>query len=71
MVALSVLHVTLTLPGIAGIVLSVGMAVDANVVIFEKNERRIDSRIGHSLSSSTQWFFEGHCQPLLMVMLQH
>lgn len=33
--ALSLLQATLTLPGIAGIVLTVGMAVDANVLIFE------------------------------------
>jgi len=33
---LSVLQATLTLPGIAGIVLTVGMAVDANVLIFER-----------------------------------
>jgi preprotein translocase subunit SecD len=34
--ALSTLGATLTLPGIAGIVLTVGMAVDANVLIFER-----------------------------------
>ncbi|MDA9008359.1 protein translocase subunit SecD [Alphaproteobacteria bacterium] len=33
---LSVLQATLTLPGIAGIVLTVGMAVDANVLVFER-----------------------------------
>jgi len=33
---LSLLGATLTLPGIAGIVLTVGMAVDANVLIFER-----------------------------------
>ncbi|MEL7569993.1 MAG: protein translocase subunit SecD [Eubacteriaceae bacterium] len=33
---LSALQVTLTLPGIAGIILSIGMAVDANVIIFER-----------------------------------
>lgn len=33
---LSLLQATLTLPGIAGIVLTVGMAVDANVIIFER-----------------------------------
>jgi protein-export membrane protein, SecD/SecF family len=33
--ALSALQATLTLPGIAGIVLTIGMAVDANVLIFE------------------------------------
>lgn len=34
--ALSFLQATLTLPGIAGIVLTIGMAVDANVLIFER-----------------------------------
>ena len=34
--ALSILQATLTLPGIAGIVLTIGMAVDANVLIFER-----------------------------------
>ena len=34
--ALSLFQATLTLPGIAGIVLTVGMAVDANVLIFER-----------------------------------
>jgi preprotein translocase subunit SecD len=33
---LSILQATLTLPGIAGIVLTIGMAVDANVLIFER-----------------------------------
>ena len=36
LVALKMLNATLTLPGIAGIILSVGMAVDANVLIFER-----------------------------------
>ena len=34
--ALSILQATLTLPGIAGVVLTIGMAVDANVLIFER-----------------------------------
>ena len=33
---LTILEATLTLPGIAGIVLTVGMAVDANVLVFER-----------------------------------
>ena len=33
---LTILQATLTLPGIAGIVLTIGMAVDANVLIFER-----------------------------------
>ena len=36
---MSVLGATLTLPGIAGIVLTVGMAVDANVLIFSRIRR--------------------------------
>jgi preprotein translocase subunit SecD len=44
---LSTLGATLTLPGIAGIVLTVGMAVDANVIIFEriKDELRLGKGI--------------------------
>ncbi len=38
---LSLLQATLTLPGIAGIVLTVGMAVDANVLIFERSREEI------------------------------
>ncbi len=40
--ALRAFHATLTLPGIAGLVLTLGMAVDANVLIYEriKEERR-------------------------------
>lgn len=45
--ALSGLGATLTLPGIAGLVLSVGMAVDANVIIFEKLKEEL--RAGKSL----------------------
>jgi preprotein translocase subunit SecD len=41
---LSVLQATLTLPGIAGIVLTIGMAVDANVLIFERI--REEARLG-------------------------
>ncbi len=36
MAALAGLHATLTLPGVAGIALTVGMAVDANIIIFER-----------------------------------
>jgi preprotein translocase subunit SecD len=42
--AMSVLQATLTLPGIAGIVLTVGMAVDANVLIYER--MREETRLG-------------------------
>ena len=50
---LSLLQATLTLPGIAGIVLTVGMAVDANVLIFEriKEELGTQSNIQKAISS--------------------
>jgi len=50
---LSLLQATLTLPGIAGIVLTVGMAVDANVLIFEriKEELGAHSNIQKAISS--------------------
>jgi preprotein translocase subunit SecD len=60
---LSILGASLTLPGMAGIVLTVGMAVDANVLIFERireelaagasPQAAIDSGYGKALSSIT------------------
>jgi len=47
---LSMLQATLTMPGIAGIVLTVGMAVDANVLIFERIREEL--RVGNSPQSS-------------------
>ena len=47
---LSMLQATLTLPGVAGIVLTVGMAVDANVLIFERIREEI--RNGNSPQAS-------------------
>ena len=47
---LSMLQATLTLPGIAGIVLTVGMAVDANVLIFERVREEI--KIGNTPQAS-------------------
>ncbi len=41
MAALAIFQATLTLPGIAGIVLTIGMAVDANVLIFERMREEI------------------------------
>ena len=47
---LSTLQATLTLPGIAGIVLTIGMAVDANVLIFERIREEV--RAGKSVIAS-------------------
>ena len=50
---LTILEATLTLPGIAGIILTVGMAVDANVLIFEriKEELKTEKSIIHAFDS--------------------
>jgi len=53
---LSMLQATLTLPGIAGIVLTVGMAVDANVLIFERIREEL--RIGNSPQASIHSGYE-------------
>ena len=52
-VAISVLHVNLSLPGIAGIILTVGMAVDANVIIYEriKEELRLGKTLRYAIES--------------------
>jgi preprotein translocase subunit SecD len=54
--ALTLLDATLTLPGIAGIALTLGMAVDANVLIYERIREEV--RGGRSLISSLQAGFE-------------
>ncbi len=53
---LSLIGATLTLPGIAGIVLTVGMAVDANVLIFERIREEL--RNGNSPQNSIQSGYE-------------
>ena len=47
---LSLLEATLTMPGIAGIVLTIGMAVDANVLVFERIKEEL--RCGRSIINS-------------------
>ncbi len=53
---LSMLQATLTMPGIAGIVLTVGMAVDANVLIFERIREEL--RAGNSPQASIHSGYE-------------
>lgn len=55
-VALNVLDVTLTLPGVAGIILNIGMAVDANVIIFTRIKEEL--RKGKSVQSSIKLGFD-------------
>jgi len=56
---LSFLQATLTLPGIAGIILTIGMAVDANVLIFERirEELRAAKKIAAAIDSGYQKAF--------------
>lgn len=55
-VALSFFNITLTLPGIAGIILSIGMAVDANVIIFSRIKEEIAT--GKTLKASVKSGFK-------------
>lgn len=54
-ILLSAFEVTLTLPGIAGIILSVGMAVDANVIIFTRIKEEIG--VGKTVHSAIKTGF--------------
>ncbi len=63
---LSALHATLTAPGIAGLVLTIGMAVDTNVIIFE----RIKDELGRG-SSHEQAVKLGYARSLPPVLDAH
>ena len=56
MAALIVIRSTLTLPGIAGLILGIGMAVDSNVLIFERIREEI--RLGIGIAESIKLGFE-------------
>src|SRR5262249_7715513 len=56
MACLSLFHATLTLPGIAGMVLTMGVAVDANVLIYERI--REEQKSGRSIITSIEAGFD-------------
>ncbi|WP_105166874.1 protein translocase subunit SecD [Pseudoalteromonas sp. T1lg23B] len=66
---------TLTLPGIAGIVLTVGMAVDANVLIFERiREELLDGRspqqaVHHGYDSAFSTIFDANITTLIAAII--
>lgn len=60
------LGATMTLPGLAGIVLTIGMAVDANILIFERMREEIAE--GKSLATSTQ---SGYLKALTTILDAH
>lgn len=55
-IAINAFDVTLTLPGIAGVILSVGMAVDANVIIFQRIREELGA--GKSVRASIKTGFD-------------
>ena len=55
-VTISIFEITLTLPGIAGIILSIGMAVDANVIIFARIREELAT--GKTVQSATDIGFK-------------
>ena len=55
-ICLNLLEVTLTLPGLAGIILSIGMAVDANVIIFSRIQEEIGA--GKTVQTAIKLGFE-------------
>lgn len=60
---LSAFQATLTLPGIAGIVLTIGMAVDANVIIFERVREEL--KVGKTPSSAIKG---GYSKALMTIL---
>lgn len=56
LVALNLLDITLTLPGVAGIILNIGMAVDANVIIFTRIKEELAK--GKTVQSSIKLGFD-------------
>ena len=72
---LSSLQATLTLPGIAGIVLTVGMAVDANVLIFERikeelaNGRSVMSAVDAGFSRAMATIIDSNLTTLIAAMI--
>lgn len=60
---LSAMNATLTLPGIAGLILSIGMAVDANVIIFERIKEEL--KVGRTMRTSIEAGFNNAFSAIL------
>ena len=59
----AIFHIQLTLPGLAGVVLGIGMAVDANVIIFERFNEEV--RRGRSVKASVRAGFKNAMSAVL------
>ena len=62
-VVLSVFHINLSLPGSAGIILTIGMAVDANVIIYEHIKE--DLRLGKTLRYAIDSGYHGAARAII------
>ena len=60
---IAILHIQLTLPGLAGVVLGIGMAVDANVIIFERFNEEI--RAGKNVKVAVRTGFKNAMSAIL------
>lgn len=75
LLTLNVLNVTLTLPGIAGIILSVGMAVDANCIIFTRIREEMatgktaSSAIKNGFSKALSAIIDGNITTLIAALV--
>ena len=71
----SAFEVTLTLPGIAGIILSIGMAVDANVIIFARireeigNGNTVETAIANGFDKAFSAIFDGNITTLIAAVV--
>ena len=75
LLALNALNVTLTLPGIAGIILSIGMAVDANCIIFTRireelaTGKTVASAIDNGFSKAMSAIIDGNVTTLIAALV--
>ena len=63
---IAVFHIQLTLPGLAGVVLGIGMAVDANVIIFERFNEEV--RKGRSVKAAVRAGFKNAMSAILDIL---
>ncbi|MBQ4875136.1 MAG: protein translocase subunit SecD [Rickettsiaceae bacterium H1] len=72
---LTLIKATLTLPGIAGIVLTIGMAVDANVLIFERikeelqNAKNFEIAISRGFNNAIRTIFDSNITTLIAALI--
>lgn len=72
---LSSTGISLTLPGIAGIILSIGMAVDANVIIFERFKEELENKLApekafdRSFKSASSAIIDGNVTTFTVAIL--